>query len=396
MSVAHGRLADNIMHFARLLRGAGLAIGTGRVLDALAAVEMAGIASREDFYWTLASVLIDRRESLDIFDQAFRLYWRDPQVMEKMLHTLLPKARSRAEPAVPALSNRIADTLAPPATEREPEQRIEFDAALTVSTREVLQHKDFESMTLAELNECKYLFLNNNFIMPLIRTRRHAAALRGPRIDVRASLRASVRAGGAFPPLRRQAPRWHAAPLVVLCDISGSMSRYTRMFLLFLHAAGSRLRQLHVLTFGTRLTNITRQLRARDADAALKAVSHSVQDWSGGTRIGACLHEFNRHWSRRLLAQNASVLLLTDGLERDDAVQLAYEAQRLHMSCRALIWLNPLLRYGGFEARAAGVRALLPNVDCFLPVHNLASLRQIGDALANVTRGRIASGMHLH
>ena len=395
---ASAQLATNVMHFARVLRGAGLKVGPDRVIDALAAVNITGVSSRDDFYWTLAAVLLDRRESLEIFDQAFQLFWRDPQFTEKMMHRLLPKVRGRAQPAAAAMSNRLAEALAPrpPAHEHEAEQRIEFDAALTMSEREILQHKDFDSMTLAELSECKLLFLNMKLSMPEIRTRRRVSDPRGARIDARASLRATLRAGGGWPVLKRSAPRRRAPPRVVLCDISGSMSRYTRMFLLFIHAACRRLHDVHALTFGTRLTNITRQLKHRDADVALAAAGRAAGDWSGGTRIGACLNEFNRTWSRRLLGRNATVLLLTDGLERGDTEALAREAERLHKSCRGLIWLNPLLRYERFEPRAAGVKALLPHVDRFLPVHNLASLNQVGAALANVTRGGIASRLSQH
>ena len=175
---------------------------------------------------------------------------------------------------------------------------------------------------------------------------------------------------------------WRQPPLVVLCDISGSMHRYTRMFLYFLHGIARERERLHVLLFGTRLTNITRQLKHRDVDVAVNQVAASVQDWAGGTRIGPCLHEFNQRWSRRLLGQNAVVLLISDGLDRDNAAELSQQMDRLHKSCRELIWLNPLLRFEGFEARPAGIRAMLPHVDRFLPVHNLESLHDLAAVLS--------------
>ncbi|MBZ0145800.1 MAG: VWA domain-containing protein [Rhodocyclaceae bacterium] len=216
--------------------------------------------------------------------------------------------------------------------------------------------------------------------------RRQAADPRGPRIDRRASLKAGIAAYGDAIPLRRAAPRSVPPPLVVLVDISGSMSRYARMFLHFVHALANdpnRSRgRVSVLLFGTRLTSITRELRQRDVDVALDRVSARVRDWAGGTRIGACLHDFNRLWSRRLLGQNACVLLLSDGLDREGGEGLAAEMERLHKSCRQLIWLNPLLRYDGFEARAAGIVAMRPHVDLFLPAHNLDSLADLGRVLA--------------
>jgi uncharacterized protein with von Willebrand factor type A (vWA) domain len=391
-----GRFAENVMHFARVLRGAGLKVGPDRVVDALQAAEITGIARRDDFYWTLASVFVDRHDQLAVFEQAFRLFWRDPQFMERMMQTLLPRVEGRVA-GNPSVGNRVGEAFRPPAPPRTqaPERPVEFDAALSISEREVLQHKDFDTMSNAELAAAQRMIAGMRLPLREITTRRFEPRPLGG-IDARASLRAGMRAGGDMLPLKRRAHKRRIPPLVVLCDISGSMSRYTRLFLLFVHAAANHLRDVHVLTFGTRLTNVTRQLRHRDADAALAGIGSTVNDWSGGTRIGECLHAFNRLWSRRLLAQGAGVLLLTDGLERGDAVQLAQEAERLHKSCRGLIWLNPLLRYAGFEARAAGVRALLPHVDRFLPVHNLASLAQIGGALANVTRGGIASRLPRH
>jgi len=212
--------------------------------------------------------------------------------------------------------------------------------------------------------------------------RRTRAAARGHAVDLRATLRGMTGASGAVAPLRFRARRERTPPLVVLCDVSGSMDRYARMLLHFLHAITNDRHRVHVLTFGTRLTNITRALRHRDVDVALARVTAAVGDWAGGTRIGSCLAEFNRKWSRRLLGQNAVVLLISDGLDADAGEGLAFEAERLAKSCERLVWLNPLLRYAGFEARPAGIRAILPYVDDFLPVHNLASLRELAAALS--------------
>ena len=264
-------------------------------------------------------------------------------------------------------------------------ERIEFDATLTFSAHESLRTIDFESMTNEELAAARAAVARMRLRLPELPTRRHVPDPRGARIDPRASLQASLRGGGDTIPLSRRSLRRRTPPLIVLADVSGSMSRYTRMFLHFIHALARDCDRVSAFTFGTRLTPVTRQLRHRDADAALARVSRAVRDWSGGTRIGACLREYNRNWSRRLQGQGAVVLLVSDGLDREGADDLARQMERLHKSCRRLIWLNPLLRYPEFEARPAGIRAMLPHVDAFLPVHNLQSLDELSAALARIS-----------
>jgi uncharacterized protein with von Willebrand factor type A (vWA) domain len=387
------RLAENILHFARVLRAAGLPVGPAKVIAALEAVQAVGIEQREDFRAALASVLIERHEQQVLFDQAFELYWRNPRLLERMMQLLLPKVYSRtpraeAEAPLPA---RLADALAMPSAGEREEQRQELsvDAAFTFSPREVLQSKDFETMSAAELFEVKAMIARLRLPLPELPTRRMIAASRGSRVDLRATLRAMASAGGTVVPLAWRRRRRRRPPLVVLCDISGSMDRYSRMLLFFLHAITNDRDRVHSLLFGTRLTNITRHLKRRDVDVAIARVSAAVSDWAGGTRIGSCLAEFNRHWSRRLLAQGAIVLLISDGLDSDVGAGLAREMERLAKSCRRLIWLNPLLRYDKFEARPAGIRAMLPFVDEFLPVHNLESLKQLAATFArrHATRG---------
>lgn len=378
-----GRLADNVLHFVRLLRAAGLPAGPAKVLDALAAVEAVGVDHREDFREALAAVLVSRREHLTLFEQAFDLFWRNPRLLEKLIAALLPKIHGRAG-AAGELPARLAQAMLPPAPSGQTaEQETDLDAAFSFSAREVLQKKDFATMTAGELDDVKALLRRIKLPLPELPIRRTVAAARGRVIDLRATLRRSVGAGGALTPLRFRARQRRTPPLCVLCDISGSMDRYARMLLHFLHAITNDRHRVHVLTFGTRLTNITRHLRHRDVDVALARVADVVPDWAGGTRIGHCLVEFNRKWSRRLLGQNAVVLLISDGLDADAGDGLAFEAERLSKSCARLIWLNPLLRYAGFEARPAGIRALLPHVDDFLPVHNLESLTDLAKALSN-------------
>jgi uncharacterized protein with von Willebrand factor type A (vWA) domain len=252
-------------------------------------------------------------------------------------------------------------------------------------------------MTAAELCEVKAMIARLRLPLPELPIRRTVAASRGSAVDLRATLRAMASAGGTVVPLAWRQRRRRRPPLVVLCDISGSMDRYSRMLLFFLHAITNDRDRVHTLLFGTRLTNITRHLKRRDVDVALARVSAAVSDWAGGTRIGACLAEFNRRWSRRLLGQGAVVLLISDGLDSDVGEGLAAEMERLAKSCRRLIWLNPLLRYEKFEARPAGIRAMLPYVDELLPVHNLQSLKQLATAFArpHATRGTArTSGFH--
>jgi uncharacterized protein with von Willebrand factor type A (vWA) domain len=375
------------MHFARLLRAAGLRIGPDRVLDSVRALEIAGAHQfplrRDDWYWTMSAVLLSREEQRALFDQAFQIFWRDPKLAEKMMQLLLPKAHGRAAKPEEQQSQRLTDALYARKNEeqREPE-KIELEARLTFSSREILQRMDFDTMSAAELAQARQMISQLRLPLPLIRTRRKRPQSNGRSIDVRATLRESLREGGDIIPLVRAAPRELHPPLVVLCDISGSMNPYARMFLHFLHAITNDRDRVSVFVFGTRLTNITRQLRHRDVDVAMAKVAEAIKDWSGGTRIGHSLREFNWKWARRTLGQNACVLLVSDGLDREAGEGLAEETERLAKSCRMLVWLNPLLRYEKFEARPAGVRAMLPHVDLFLPVHNLKSLVDLARTLS--------------
>lgn len=397
------RLSENIMHFGRILRSAGLPVGPAKVIDAVRAVEVVGVRRRDDFYWTLNSIFVDRREHQTLFDQAFEVFWRDPHIMDRLMQLLLPKVRGLGDEKSPDVSLRLAEALAAAGEEndreREPEEeRIEVEASLTFSSRELLQTKDFEAMSTEEAARAKEAIARLRLPIAEVATRRFKASGRGRFIDLRATMRASLRGGGSSIPLKRRNPARRHPPLVVLCDISGSMSQYSRMFLHFMHAVTNDRDRVHTLLFGTRLTNVSRYLRYKDVDVALDHVSKAVADWAGGTRIGACLHEFNLRWSRRLLGQGAVVLLVSDGLDRDAGEGIAAEMERLHKSARRVIWLNPLLRFGGFEPRAAGVRALLPYVDDFRPVHNIQSLSLLAQALSRPprayedagTRGRAA------
>ncbi|HTJ94917.1 MAG TPA: VWA domain-containing protein, partial [Pararobbsia sp.] len=397
-----GLLAENVVHFARVLRVAGLPVGPGQMLDALAAARMVGVERRDDWQAAMAAILVKRREHHDVFDQAFAAFWRDPDLLAKVLAAMLPRVPGRFDPkrVSPRVAHAMAAQRRSSASRQEASQEPEV-VAFGASKLEQLQHVDFEKMTPDEWHAVAHLLETLSTHVEPLETRRYAASSHGS-VDARATLRAALRTGGETVTLRFRRHRKVPPPLVVLCDISGSMQRYSRMMLHWLHGLIQR-EPVSVFLFGTRLTPVTRMLRTRDVDVALAAVSKGVSDWSGGTRIAAALEHFNRDWSRRLLARNAVVLIVTDGLEADDddghalagahpvgrrssIERLGAAAERLSKSCRELIWLNPLLRYDGFEPRAAGVQALLPHVDRHIPVHNLAAYAQLARALQETTR----------
>jgi uncharacterized protein len=379
-------ISENIVHFARVLRSAGMPIGPDRVLAAMTAVEHVGLFRREDVHAALSAVMLDRHEQQTIFDAAFDAFWRDPKLLEQLMYLLLPKISGRGDKTVQPRANRLAEALAAPRPPAPPnpanntaDEELSFDTSFTFSERERLQQADFESMTTAEFELAKKLAEQLPLPVAPVRRRRHEAARKG-RLDLRATMQHMARNPHTLTPAftreRRELPT-----LVVLLDISGSMERYARLLLHYVHGLTRRYLKVHTLVFGTRLTNITRSLRHRDPDVALLHADQQVLDWKGGTRIASCLEEFNRDWARRLLGSNAALLLMTDGLDRDDQGDLAHAAAQLRRLAHQIVWLNPLLRFDGFEPRAAGVRALLPHVDRFLPVHNLASLADLGRAL---------------
>jgi uncharacterized protein with von Willebrand factor type A (vWA) domain len=385
-----GRLAENIVYFARALRAAGVPVGPGAILDALEAVSAAGVGTRDDFYWTLHAVFVKRHEHSELFDQAFRIFFRKRAYLERLIAMMMPQLPAAQGPTAKPVSQRVQQALFSGVNDKAAprDKEIEIDARLTVSDREVLQKKDFAQMTVAEVAAAKQAIAR--LVLPLdeVRTRRLAPHRRGHVIDMRRTLRASMKAGGALIDLKYLGPRTKAPPVVALLDISGSMSQYTRLFLHFLHAVTDARKRVHSFLFGTRLTNVTRALKSRDPDEALAACSAGVVDWSGGTRIATSLQIFNKHWARRVLGQGAIVLLITDGLERDPDQTLSLEIDRLHRSCRRLIWLNPLLRFDGFEAKAMGIKTMLPHVDEFRPVHNLDAMADLCRALsADAGRG---------
>lgn len=387
-----GKLSDNITYFARTLRRAGLPVGPAHVLQAVEAVAVAGVQNREDFYWALQTVFVSKRDQRLIFDEAFQVFWQPRGLMDKMLEILSPTAPPPNKPLEKpkAGAQRVADAMAPQAKTQQQSAppEIEIDAKLSVSGREILQSKDFGQMTAAEIAEARKAIAALRLPLNRVKTRRLVPTTKAGLIDGRRTLRASLRSGGALIDLKRRAPAEITPPVVAMIDISGSMSQYSRLFLHFMHGLMATRRRVHTFLFGTRLTNVTRQLAMKDPDEALEACTGAVEDWSGGTRIGTALSKFNRDWSRRVLSGGPIVLLMTDGLERDEGEELGPEIERLHKSCRRLIWLNPLLRYDGFQPRAAGVRSMLPHVDEFRSVHSLDAVADLCEALS----GRSAPG----
>ena len=362
-------------------------VGPGATLEVLRAVEAVGVSRREDFFWALHAVLVSRREDHEVFARAFEVFWRDPSRSLPELADLLPGVE-RPEPEVKRPAERRVGEASTvrrrPPRPGPPDPETSVDVFLAWSGHEVLKTRDFEQMSAEEAEVAGRAIAAMRLSLAKQKTRRWRAHPRGDRIDLRRTLRGSVRTGHGSIPLARSRRRERTPELIVLCDISGSMERYARMLLHFAHTLTSARSGVHTFVFGTRLTNITRALRERDVDRALQTAGEAAPDWSGGTRIGAGLEAFNRLWSRRVLSRGGIVLLITDGLDREGAEGIAKEAARLRRSCRRFVWLNPLLRYEGFEAKAAGIRALLAHVDDFRPAHDLESLAELAEALADI------------
>jgi uncharacterized protein with von Willebrand factor type A (vWA) domain len=355
--------------------------------EALSRVEL---GDRQQAHAALRGTMVHRREHFEVFDQAFALFWRAPAAPAEpgeLALELLDKP--------PAAARRVSEALGGGASPAPPKSEARLDAALTVSAGEQLRRMDFEAMGAAEIAEAKREIRRLTLPLDARPTRRFRPNAVGRRTDLRATLKESLRQGGEVLDIRRAERVVRPPPLVTICDISGSMARYAQILLHFLHAVSNDRDRVSTFLFGTRLTNITRQLRHRDAEVAFQMVSHIVPDWSGGTRIGEALDRFNRDWSRRVLGQGAVVLLITDGLERggpEELARLAAATDRLRHSCRRLIWLNPLLRYAGFQPKSQGIRTMLPLVHEHRPVHNIESLRSLVETLsAPHARGRIAT-----
>jgi uncharacterized protein with von Willebrand factor type A (vWA) domain len=373
-------LSESVIGFGRLLRGAGLTVGTADIGAALQALTLIDIGVKDQVEAALRCTLCGGAGDFAVFDAAFAALWqaRGPAgAPGDDAETLPPAAGSR----------RLAEAAA-----QEPRRaplRRQHDVQ-QASAVEQLRRMDFEAMSAEEIAEARRAVARLAMPRDWVSTRRRRPDPRGAGIDMAGTWRSTLRDGGLLADFARTSRRRVPPPLVVLCDISGSMQPYAPMLLRFTHALTRHRRRVHVFLFGTRLTNVTRALAARDPEVAMQAVGGAVADWSGGTRIGDALHAFNQAWGRRVLGQGARVLLLTDGLDRGDAASaaadLGAEMARLHRNCKTLIWLNPLLRWSGFTPRAASIAAMLPHVDIFAPAHNLVSLGQVADILSGDSR----------
>ncbi len=380
-----GQLAENILLFCRTLRKAGLPIGPGQVIEAGLAVLQSGIERRDDFYFALRSVLVTNPTQFRLFNQAFHIYFRNPRLLERMMGLLLPTLErvgqdANGEEAI----RRLLDAVPGKSEHDDGEVVIEIEQSESWSQREILRQKDFEQMSLQEQNDATRMLREEFKVIRKTPVRRYRPDRHGRRYDMRRSMQLMLRNNGQLIELAKKRRQHRPPTLILICDISGSMSRYSRLFLHFAHALSSHRHTVHSFVFGTRLTNISHLLADKDVDRALAKVSAEVKDWDGGTRIAECLKRFNVDWGRRVLASNSVVLLLSDGLERDTEADLGFQTERLQRTCGQLIWLNPMLRYREFAAKAMGIKAMLPHVDHFLPAHNIASLTQLGQLLSQV------------
>ncbi|MEM6926259.1 MAG: VWA domain-containing protein, partial [Myxococcota bacterium] len=381
-----GKLAENVVHFAGFLRRAGLPVGTAQVLEAIASLQLVGLGRKTEVFAALRATFVSRREHEALFALGFETFWRDPFGSTEALSRLLPPSKMD-RPGKPQVPRRLREAWRGIGPRSVPKNRpsakpdVEIDMRNTASVHEVLKHKDFDELTAEEEAEVKRILSRFRFPWREIRTRRTRPASHGSRIDLRRTLHASRRAFGEPLRIEYRVARTRPPPLVVLCDVSGSMERYSRMVMHFFHALTNDRDRVSVFVFGTRLTPVTRALRHRDVDVAFGELASVVQDWDGGTRIGSCLETFRREWARRVLGGSATVLLVTDGLERDDPHPLAETMERLSRWCRRLVWLNPLLGNEGFEPKAKGMAAILPHVHEHRPVHDLASLEALAKAL---------------
>tara|TARA_A100001011_G_scaffold69196_3_gene70665 strand:+ start:46332 stop:47573 length:1242 start_codon:yes stop_codon:yes gene_type:complete len=386
-SKSGGKLFANIIFFARILRISGISIALTQITDCLKSVTLIGISTRKDFYWALFSCLVKNRNDKELFDQAFYIFWKDPKILEKFSNLTLPNFSENdfSNQDDKEISRRLMESIYSDhnlerRTNKNPE--VDFDASLTWSAAEQLSKKDFEKMSSNEINLAIKEIRKLKLPISELTSRRFKYSYKGKYVDMKQTIRSSFRSGADLLPLIKRDKVKKKPPLVALCDISGSMESYSRMLLHFLHAVTNDRDRVHTFLFGTKLTNVTHHLKYKDVDEALEKVGAVASDWAGGTKIGQSLLEFNKIWSRRVLSQGALVILITDGLDRDEGSGLSGAIQRLHMSCRHLLWLNPLLRYDKFEPKSIGIRAMLPHVDDFRSIHNIASIKDLSSVIS--------------
>ena len=382
--------ADHVIAFGRVLRRLGFTVGPSHIALALEAIQRVGVHSKEDVYHALRTCLVQRREELDLFDQAFAIFWKAPSAIPEVMKWLL-KTSQVPDAAANKGFNRIHEAIQekkqrPPASSDTPsEKKVEIEEIVTYSPSELLRKKDFAAFTNQELAEARRHLARLRWSLPPYPTRRLTPAARGHRLDIRKTTRLGIHQGGEFIHLKRKGPRKKMRPIVMLCDISGSMERYARIMLHFMHSVIQHQHRVESFVFGTRLSRITHQLKHKEIDEALDGVSKHVVDWSGGTKIGDCIKTFNYTWLRRVLRSSSIVLIISDGWDRGDTRMLHAEMGRLSRSCYRLYWLNPLMGFEGYEPLTLGMQAALPYVDELLPIHNLHSIEQLVAAISSLT-----------
>jgi uncharacterized protein with von Willebrand factor type A (vWA) domain len=384
-----GALLRNLLLFGRVLRAMGLDVNAGRMIDLVTALGFISIGSRSDFYHAARGLLVHRREDIAIFDEAFEVFWRSRgrKMTSLDLRALGERRRFRKPRFVPPPLGEESSASTSQSTNESDEPPL-IQATLTYSEREVLRQKDFSDLTAQELKAVQWLMAQIAWRVRERRTRRRRPG-RGRLIDLRRTVRLNLRYGGEVLDWAEREPKSKPRPLVIIADVSGSMERYTRLLLLFTYGLAKALEQkVEAFVFSTRLTRITKQLAERNLDRALREVSRTVPDWSGGTRIGEALRAFNFDWGRRVLGGGALTLVISDGWDCGDIGVLREEIARLQRSSRRLIWLNPLLGSPDYQPLTRGIQAAMPFIDDFLPVHNLASLEDLAEHLANLTERR--------
>jgi uncharacterized protein with von Willebrand factor type A (vWA) domain len=403
--ITPGRLTRNMLTFGRELRDAGLPIGSGQLISFVDAISEIDVRIRQDFYSAAKVTLVTSPEQIPVFDAIFGQFWRrimnpvgpvetsfeDLLTDEEPPDDSTPRDASDAEKKAGqdnATRVRERSVLSVEDTGEEGDGEAEDlddvpDDVIVFSAREVLRKKDFSQFTQEEVAEARRMIARMDWRLGTRLTRRKQRANNGEFVDYRATLRRSLRNSGVPIELKRRRRKERMRPLVLICDISGSMDRYSRLLLQFVHALEHGLDAVEVFVFSTRLTRITRELRKRNVDSAIENVVNSVDDWSGGTRIGEAIKDFNFNWGRRVLRSGATVIMISDGWDRGDPKLLSKEMARLQRSCRRLIWLNPLLGAPGYQPLTQGIRAALPYVDLFLPIHNLKSMEVLAHVLAD-------------
>ena len=381
-----GYLFPNLMHFGRLLRNLGLDAQAGGMLDVAEALAHVDIGRRADFYHTLQTLLVRRAQDLPVFDEAFRMFWRPPRG-ERTARDLraLGERRRFAPPEVDVPPSSASNQTA--GEREEPLLRVEQIEALSYSARHVSRTKDFATFTEAEVAQARAMIASLDWELGRRTTRRWQNGA-GTAIDIRRAVRHNLRFGGELVVLPRRTRRIRTRPLVLLCDVSGSMERYSRMLLHFVHTLAGSLGRVETFLFSTTLTRVTRRLATRGVDDVVPTLPKHVPDWASGTRIGDALRRFNVDWARRVLGHAPVVLLISDGWDRGEPEPLGAEMARLQRGCHRLVWLNPLLGSPRYRPLTRGMQAALPWIDDFLPVHNLASLEQLAAHLGRIPPSR--------